>query len=216
MKKKTFNYYFLKKYLHPDAPAGYRENLVMLVFLKGDPDKKFLLIQEKNFVWTLPKKGIDAPNLIDGIVDALSRNIAGELGFKGIVSDEIKPRFEQMAYLVNFMKQKYDPTRAVYERKKGRPVKGKIYHLAILSYTGPELLPVERDFETSYINRYEWVTLDKAISFSQESKSLYEKDNERYSETSLRFNENLIKKAWGMHDAIEGVKNAESEQIGLF
>lgn len=216
MKKKTFNYYFLNKYLHPDVPVGYRENLVMLVLLKNDPDKKFLLIQEKNFVWTLPKKGIDATNLIDGIVNALSQNIGGELGFKGIVSDEIKPKFEQMAYLVNFMKQKYDSTRSAYEKKKGRPVKGKIYHLAILYYTGPELLPVERDFEASFINKYEWVTLDEALSFSQESKSLYEKDNERYSENSLKLNENLIKKAWEMYEAIENVKKTKSDQIGLF
>ncbi|MEA3357129.1 MAG: hypothetical protein U9Q67_01730 [Patescibacteria group bacterium] len=93
---KIFNYYFLNKYLHPKSPSGFPENVVVLVNrCTGDPpNKKFLLVQEKNRVWTLPKKGVDSDNLIDGIINAFVQNIGGEMGFRGLISQEIKPRFE--------------------------------------------------------------------------------------------------------------------------
>lgn len=110
------------------------------------------------------------------------------MGFRGPISNEIKPRFEQKAYLINFAKQIYDKKRAEYEKNRDRPAKGKVYHLIIVNYYSPSKLPVEKDLAKSSIRDYQWVSFDEGLDVVNSNISLLKTDPDSYSPDSIKFN----------------------------
>ena len=159
-KVKSLNYYFLQKHLHPKSPLGFRQVVVNVIINQNDTENrgKFLFIQENNKLWGFPKQGIEGRELIDGFYDAMAQNLGEELGFRGMKIIDLKPQFAQKSYIFNFEKQVFGDARSEHEMEKGRPAKGKIYHLAIMEYMGPEELPIDLKDPKITTRDYKWVT----------------------------------------------------------
>lgn len=216
--KKVLNYYFLNKYLHPKTPKGYRENIAALILNKNKGESgKFLMIQEKNEFWTLPKKVAASKNLIDGVVNALILNIGNEMGFRGLTAEEIKPQFTQRAFLFNFAVQKYDKVRSKTEKARKRPSKGKLYHLVIADYRGPNELPIKEQKDKAMVRDFRWVTEKEAVALAKKNLALSEKDPS-FSIGSVKFNIqfcNKVIKAFEILKALEST-TLDDSQLGLF
>lgn len=123
---KTPSYYMVRNYLHPKVPQGYRNNLVLLTVSNNNEsgEEKFLIVQQKNGFWTLPKKLVASENVFDGVVDSIANVLDTELGFHGAIPHILKPEFLQVAYLFGIDKQTYEPLRAEYEKKPRKAFKG--------------------------------------------------------------------------------------------
>lgn len=196
-KDRSLNYYFLKKHLHPKAPSGYRQDIVNVIVNRNETENrnKFLLIQEKNEIWGFPKQGIEDRNLSEGFFETLTRNLGEELGFRGMKVIELKPRFTQKAYIFNFEKQVYDDDRSEEEVKKGRPTKGKIYHLAIMSYKGPDEMPLDLDNPKITTLGYQWVTENEGRDLIYTNLDVWSKKTGGIDKTSkfhISFYERII------------------------
>jgi|GEM_PF-5304702 len=191
--KKPFNYYFLNKKLHPSGPKGFRTSIALLIVNKNPgPNKNiFLLIQQSNKAWTIPKEGIKEQKLADDFFATIIKNLGDEQGFKGIKVVETKPLFKQIAFVFDFDRQVYDKERARVEKKKGRPEKGKNYHLVIMEYRGSDKIPLVPGPET--IN-YQWVNEKEAILLLKENIALT-KAGDLPSMSSSKYNLGFTKKA---------------------
>jgi hypothetical protein len=194
----SFNYYLLNKYLHPETPRGYRQTVVNVIVNQNTTKErgKFLFIQEKNKWWGLPKQGFDEKLLTDGFIEALSKNIGEELGFKGITVIEIKPKFTQIAYLFDFEKQVFDEDRSEREIEKGNPGEGKIYHLAIMHYKGPDEIPIDKDDPKTTTIDYKWVTKEEGRELEDKNKEISAEefgDVDRTAKFHVAFFERIMK-----------------------
>lgn len=154
----SFTYYFLNRRLHPQSPPGFRNDTVLLLVNKNaTPNRaKFLFVHQKkdnHTSWGLPKEGMESQVVVDDVITSIARNLEEELGFKGTKVTETNPKFTQVAFLFNFATQIYDSDRSHYESSLGRQSKGKIYHLAVMDYTGPDILP---GHVKKSIDRYSW------------------------------------------------------------
>ncbi|MEA3357128.1 MAG: hypothetical protein U9Q67_01725 [Patescibacteria group bacterium] len=119
--------------------------------------------------------------------------------------------------MINFAKQKYDKTRAEYDRKKKRPTKGKIYHLVIINYYGPSDLPVAKDLEKSFIMDYKWVDYKEGLELVRLSTSLRREDPESYSKKSIEFNISLFKKCIRARRIVDkAFLNGKEQQVSMF
>jgi hypothetical protein len=87
------------------------------------------------------------------------------------------------------------------ELQKGRPTKGKIYHLAIMSYMGPDDLPIDRKKLDGRVRDYRWVNEKEAKQLKQGNLSLVGK-TKGYSELSLRFHVDFFEKILKIHNDI--------------
>ena len=215
VKPKSLNYYFLRDYIYPKKPKGFRENIVLFVSFrnKGDSHGKYLMIQEKNSFWNLPKKGLTSEDVFDGIVDSVVRDIGEEMGFRGIVNKDLRPRFIQRAYLFNFAIQRYDEIRSEDERKKGRPDKGKIYHLAVIDYLGPEDLPFDKKRSDIHPKDFRWVDFNEgeALVLSNRSPEI------NSSKVSVEFNISLHRRIFNASKYLEKIyKDVDLNQISMF
>src|SRR4030042_1433642 len=96
---KSFGYYFLNKRLHPPFPKNYRVSVALLVINKNDGENqnKFLIVQQANKMWGLPREGVKSKIVIEDLYTTISRNLEDELGFRGIKVVETKPLFKQIA-----------------------------------------------------------------------------------------------------------------------
>jgi len=200
-KLSSFSYYFLNKRLHPSAPAGFRASLILFIVNhnSGRNAGKFLFVREISggyVSWGLPKEGLESPIVVDDIFTALTRNLEEELGFRGMNINELKPIFYQKALLFDFALQKYDRARSVHEATRKRPIKGKIYHLAIMEYHGPEEIPGDFDSNKSEIDAFRW-------TFLEEGKKLIEESSRTFNPSSAEFNADLLEKIVKMHQDLE-------------
>ena len=154
-----FGYYFLNKRLTQPAPIGFRTSVINVIINKNDTKNKnkILFVQQSSGFWGIPKEGLKGDVEVDALFPAVARAIEEELGLRGTKASEAKPLFAQIALLFNFDRQVYDKKRSRDEKKKGRPTNGKNYHLAIMSYTGPDVFPIERKRNAEIIN-FKWVT----------------------------------------------------------
>lgn len=174
---KTFGYYFLNKRLHPPFPSGYRVSIVLLIINKNKSENrdKFLIVQQTNNIWGLPKEGVKSKITIEDLYTTISRNLEQELGFRGIKVVETKPAFKQVGLLFDFDRQEYDTTRSKQEGEKGRPTKGKIYLLSIMEYRGPDkipLIPNNEVIDYRWIDESGWRPYDKANAKEVKTKKL--------------------------------------------
>lgn len=159
---KSFGYFFLNKRLHPPFPDSYRVSIILLIINKNksENNNKFLIVQHAGGIWGLPKEGVRSKITIEDLYSTISRNLELELGFRGIKVVETKPLFNQVGLLFDFDRQDYDPIRSVQEKARGRPIKGKIYLLAIMKYQGPDKIPLVASQEVidfQWVNENEWV-----------------------------------------------------------
>ncbi len=223
-RRKVINYYFLNRYLHPKPPKGFRETVVVLITLKSDSDQKnkFLIIKEKFMSWGLPKKGLKGNNLVDGIINALVEDMGNEIGFKGPILFQLKPQFVQKAYFLNFTKQIYDKQRSIIEKNKGRPSRGKIYHLAMIDYYGKAELPLKKSDKDAHIIDYKWASQKEGEQLILENKNLIEKEGKLFSAQTAIFGLDLFRKVMRAYKLVQeiykmsgGNLDKESDQVRM-
>lgn len=170
----SFNWYFINKRLHPKAQKGFRQNLILLIVNKNKTQRQnnILLVQHNVKAWTLPKEGLKSEITVDDIFTTIARNLEEELGFRGLKITDLKPQFKQVALLFDFDKQIYDKERSEIEKRKQRPSKGKLYHLAILEYSGPDKIPFHKDGSNKETIDYKWIDYKKGREILQENIKL--------------------------------------------
>lgn len=218
MRKKsnrTFNYYFLNKRLHPNPPPGYRTDIILLIINKNPTanNNKYLFVQQNNKFWNLPKEGTKTI-LADDLFNTIARNLEEEIGFKGIKVIEDKPMFKQIALIFDFEKQEYDLNRSKDEKNKNRPVKGKIYHLAIMEFHGPENFSIKNKSKTDEIIDLKWVNKkdgEKLVSLNKNFLS-ERKTNSPYSAS---FNVKLFKKVINFYNNLTKIRSSNFINQGL-
>ncbi|HVX92905.1 MAG TPA: hypothetical protein VHA74_02200 [Candidatus Dojkabacteria bacterium] len=213
---KSFNYHFLKKYLHIKLPVGFREDIALFIVSRNNDStkNKVLLIKERTGFWGLPKRGITGNNLMEGLLNALVDNLGYELGLKGVVVFEKSPQFIQKAYFVNYAKQIYDKERSEHEQKKDRPSKGKIYHLIILDYWGDTLLPIDGRGSTE-IEGFEWVDFKSAEKLLEANLTLEGNGVFKTFYESFIFNIEFFKKSVRAYEAVEKLYSFDKETSQL-
>lgn len=188
----SFGHFFLKKHLHPPTPPGFRTSLVLLIVNQSPSTHqgRYLFIRESSNGkqgWGLPKEGLESPDLADDLVTSLSRNIEEELGFRGPKVHSLNPSFRQIAFIFNISLQKYDTQRSAWETTRGRPAKGKIYHLAIMEYRGPDDIPLSNTTspDGEKIDKFQWVT-------ASEGRAMISSSAESFYKSSAVFNVALL------------------------
>jgi 8-oxo-dGTP pyrophosphatase MutT (NUDIX family) len=218
--KHSFNYYFLEKRLHPSTPKGYRATLILLIINKNkeSPDKdKFVFVEHKNSFWGFPKGGILGESLIDSISEAIVKNLGEELGLKGVQVFDTKPIFKQKAYIFDIARQIYDEARVKSEREKGRPDKGKIYHLAMMEYRGVDKLPLEGRDQKYGIRDFRWVGIEEGRNLSNANLKLMEREDYDHSEETLKFNLSLYERVISAYSLVYQVPSGKVfDQTALF
>jgi hypothetical protein len=127
------------------------------------------------------------------VLNALVKDIGDELGFKGVVINEKNPQFVQKAILFNFGKQRYDKIRSEYEAGRGRPSKGKLYHLVVVHYNGPDELPL-RDDPTVTTKDFKWANEKEVLQLTKSNLDLVSSD-ENFSTKSAEYNIQFSDKA---------------------
>ena len=174
----SFSYYFLNKRLHPAPLPGFRASIILLIVNqnKGDNFGKFLFIRQtaRGYMsWNLPQEGMETTITADDVFTTIARGIEEELGFRGLKIPETKPQFTQKALIFDFARQKYDQTRSAYEKTIDRPSKGKIYHLAMMDYHGPEEIPISSGPKDTEIDAYRWVDQAEAQALLETTKKTF-------------------------------------------
>jgi|SRR3989344_1051391 len=189
----SFGHFFLKKHLHPPTPPGFRTSLILLIVNQNPAahQGQYLFVRESakgKQAWGLPKEGLESKDLADDLVTALSRNIEEELGFRGPKVHQLNPSFRQLALIFNVSAQKYDVQRSAWEGSRGRPTKGKIYHLAIMDYRGPDEIPLSNitSPDGEKIDKFQWVT-------AAEGQTLITNSADSFYKSSSDFNITLFK-----------------------
>ncbi len=210
---KSFSYYFLNKRLHPPVSKAFKNSIILLIINKNKtPNKnKFLLVQQANLFWNLPKKGIKAKSIIEDIYTTIARNLENELGFKGVRVTETKPIFKQIAFLFDFDKQIYDTKRSQKEKAKGNPTKGKIYQLAVMEYRGPDAIPITP--KTEVIN-HKWVDKKDGLMLMNLNEKLLQPQLID-SKESVVFNIKLFNKVMKAHEQLNTLYTNQ-KQFELF
>lgn len=177
-KLSSFSYYFLNKRLHPPPPPGYRASTVLFI-VNCNPGlnyQKFLFIKEtgqQKESWGLPKEGLESSTVVDDIITSIARNLEEELGLRGMKISEMKPAFHQRAIYFDFAVQRYDPLRSGYEAMRKRPTKGKVYHLAIMDYTGPDKIPLDGSSGDTSITDFLWVEPSQAQELTRKTTTTF-------------------------------------------
>jgi len=175
---KSFSYYFLNKRLHPAPLPGFRVSIILLIVNqnRGSNFGKFLFIRQTGkglIAWSLPQEGMETKVTADDVFTTIARGIEEELGFRGLKIPETKPQFTQKATLYDFARQTYDSKRSNFEKNINRPTKGKIYHLAIMDYHGPDEIPITSGTEDSEIDAFRWVDEVEAKTLLEETKKTF-------------------------------------------
>lgn len=207
---KSFGYYFLNKRLHPPIPKDYRVSIILLIINKnrGEDENKFLIVQQANKMWGLPKEGIKSDIIVEDLYTTISRNLENELGFKGIKVVETKPLFKQVSLFFDFARQDYDFERSSEEEKKGRPTKGKTYLLAMMEYRGPDVIPLAPNPETI---DFKWVTEEGGQKYFESDADLVKKGKIK-SLKSQQFSNYLFHKAVKISKSFTDVLNQAFDQ----
>lgn len=192
MQEHSANYYFLKRFLHPQPYFGYRQSIVNLLINrnKDHNNGKYLFIKEKTGLWFFPKGHIVGTDIQSSFFESISQTLEKELGFHGMKIFELKPSFTQLAYIFDFERQKYNPIRQEAEKEKGNPAFGKIYHLAIMEYKGSEEFEVS---EKSKIMEYKWVTKEEGVELLKALDDSLIPEN-YFTEASVRFYRRFFEK----------------------
>ncbi len=214
----SFNYYFLNKHITLEKPPGYRQTVITLLINENDTENKdkYLFVQEKGGTWGLSRRGVVAQDLLENLFETLIQSLGEELGFRGIDIFDTKPQFKQVAYLFNIEKQTYDDIRSKAEEAKMRPSKGKLYHLAIMKYRGPDNLPFNPAYSKSAIRDYRWVDEEEARQLTKENLKIL-KVKEDFSPQSMDFHIKFWKRIHSIYKNINEIySNKEVEQSPLF
>jgi ADP-ribose pyrophosphatase YjhB (NUDIX family) len=188
----SFGHFFLKKHLHPPTPPGFRTSLILLIVNQNPSSHQgqYLFVRQSTKgkqAWGMPKEGLESKDLADDLTTALSRNLEEELGFRGPKVNQLNPSFRQVAFIFNISVQKYDLQRSAWEESRDRPVKGKIYHLAIMEYRGPDTIPLSSvsSPDGENIDKFQWVTAD-------EGRAMIKASAESFYKSSADFNVALL------------------------
>lgn len=218
-KPKSINYYFLQKHLHPKSPSGYEQVLVNMVVNKNESENngKYLFVQENNKKWGFPMQEVEEKNLIDGFFDSMAKNLGEKLGFRGMKIIDLKPQFKQKSYFFDFAKQVFDEKQSEEEMQTGGPSKGRIFHLAIITYEGPEDLPLDKKDPGTPIRDYKWVNETEARSLVQ-GNVLIDGDTEIENEVN-ETDGNALQESIGLNFEIslfENIVNAYKEVLRIF
>jgi hypothetical protein len=205
-KSHTFNYYFLHKHIKIKKHRGFRQVIINLLTNRNKTENKnkLLFVQERGGSWGFTRQGIVFQDLAENLFETLVRNLGEELGFKGLIVKETKPTFIPQAYLFNVERQVYDALRADDEAKKKRPTKGKVYHLAMLSYEGPDELPVNIGDPSSVIRDYRWINEDEGRELISQNYDLL-KTNKAFSEATMDFHKAFYEKIIDIYNHIQGL-----------
>ena len=203
---KSFGYFFLNRRLHPPTPKEFRTSIILLIINKNKTINrdKFLLVQQNNQFWNLPKEGIEKTTIIDDVYTTIARNLEEEIGFRGLKVSETKPLFKQVAFLFDFDQQIYDKERSLSEEKRSFPKKGKIYHLAIMDYSGPDEIPIDIKREGIEIINYKWVNLKQGKTLMESNKKLLQKGIINSPKTTT-FNIYLFEKVLNIYSGIQNL-----------
>jgi hypothetical protein len=199
---KSLSYYFLNKRLHPPFPKGYRVSIILLIINKNNSENKnrFLIVQETNNIWGLPKEGVKLKITIEDLYTTIARNLELELGFRGIKVLETKPIFRQVGLLFDFDRQDYDTIRSKHEKEKGRPVRGKVYLLSIMEYQGPDKIPFTPNDE---LKDYQWV--DEIEWPKYHVSNIKQVKTGGWSLRSIMFSTHLVNKSVKAYRSIEEI-----------
>ncbi len=213
----SFGYYFLNNRLHPTPPPSFKTSIVLLIVNKNLSENhgKFLFVQQGSRFWNLPKEGIKS-NLADNLFSAIAKNLEEEIGLKGIKVSEVKPSFKQVAIIFDFDKQKYDKQRAKSESQIAKPIKGKIYHLAIMEFQGQDNLKIEEKSTNPEIINLKWANKEEGnkLMLSNKSPLTFLKIS---SPHSVNFNIKLFKKIISFYENLSKITSARTDkQTQLF
>lgn len=214
MYKHSVNFYFLRKVLHPRPYPGYRQSIINLLVNKnaGENFDKFLFIKEITNLWFFPKGHLIGENLFSSFFESISQNFEKELGLRGIKIFDVKPSFTQLAYIFDFDRQKYNPSRRNYEASLGNPTKGKIYHLVIMECRGLDKIPVEK---SSKVQDYKWVSKKEGLRLL-ESCTPYLESSKGFTEDSPMFYKRFFEKIIITFEGLEKLRtNTGSLQTRL-
>ena len=174
----SFSYYFLNKRLHPAPLPGFRVSIILLIVNQNNGNNfgKFLFIRQtaRGYLsWNLPQEGMETTVTADDVFTTIARGIEEELGFRGLKIPETKPQFTQRAIIFDFARQKYDLKRSAYEKSIDRPTKGKIYHLAIMDYRGPDEIPILSGPKDTEIDAFRWVDHTEGQTLLETTKKTF-------------------------------------------
>lgn len=189
-KNHSLNYYYLNKNITLKYKPGYRQTILNVLMHKD----KFLFVQEKGGFWGFTRQGVVKQNVLENLFETMVRNFGEELGFKGFKVKELSPKFTPVAYLFNFDAQQYDAKRAASEERKNRPTKGKLYHLAIIEYSGPTNLPIDTKDKHANIKDYKWVNAKEGRHLTKENNKAALELNKEYSVDTINYHFYLYEK----------------------
>jgi hypothetical protein len=214
-KDHSLNYYFLNKYVYVTNFPGYRQTIINLIINKNRGHKgSVLFVKEKNGFWGLPRQGVVDQDVMENIFETVIRNIGEELGFKGLVIRQLKPKFILKACLFNVEKQEYSEKRAKAEKEKNRPTKGKVYNLVIMDYFGPNNLPVQDN--SKKIEDYKWITPKQAHLIHRYNLLVAQKKAD-LSLQNVDFHKNFIQKIMEINYHMDKIySNEATKQKTLF
>jgi hypothetical protein len=200
-KSHTFNYYFLQKQIKINQYQGFRQVIINLLTNKNQTKNKnkFLFVQEKGGSWGFSRQSVLFQDLVENLFETLVRNLGEEFGFKGPLVKTTRPTFFPQAYLFNIEKQVYDSVRAKDEARKKRSTKGKIYHLVLMSYKGPDDLPID---SSSVIRDYRWVNAKEGQKLKKQNYDLL-KTNQTYSKSTMDFHQAFYEKIIDIYNHIQ-------------
>ncbi len=203
--KHNVNYYFLNQFLHPKPYPGYKQSVVSFIVCKNNTPNKnnYLFVKEKTGFWFFPKGRIFKNNIADGFFEAITGTLERELGLKGMKVFDVKPNLVQQAYIFDFERQKYNQNRSEDEKVKGNPTKGKIYHLAIMEYTGVNGFPAENDKKA--ILEYKWINDKEAEELINKNGELVN-ENTGYTEGYNKFQLRFFKKILSSYETIQKLR----------
>lgn len=213
----SLNYYFLNRFLHPNPYPGYKNSVVSLLINKNNNNNKdkVLVIKEKTGFWSFPKKGIGSKNLADGFFESISQTLETELGLRGMTVYDKKPKLVQKGHIFDFEKQNYNAARAKEESAKGNPTKGKIYHLAVMEYTGDDEFNLRNDDHVTTLD-YKWVNRREALELLKDLNSQLA-ITESYTESYKHFSEKFHAKIFNILELLENMRlNKDPLQVSLF